>query len=388
MDYQSIIGKLESNDYHEVKKSIYSLITDDNFIKNIVRVRNPIVFDRFIKMCEFKIDTSIIYEERNKFVRREIFKLNKDNIYEYFGINNLEESRKEIIANRYLTEYIVNYYFQDNFYNLLCNFRQMTKYLSITNKKLVNEDHLRIYQQFIDLIHYSIPKKIKFFESHLKDDLMSMFYDDITIVREDSHKSLVDKSLKLNKSNGIYQDKLSKKNGVPIYYLNGEEFFGFVRRVSLKHDEKENDDYIYSRKNRLGYNFAYASSYDIGIIENDSESVLLYYDDIDYRNIMYVHHTDMASGIMIKQNDYVSHKENEIVTPNELASHTINYSDVYIKPGSNGIMPSALICCDVLTEEDIAFAKSYNLSILLVNTKKYKRVKSFRDDLDSCSYVI
>ena len=386
--YQEVFNKLNSDEYYRLKTDIMKLINDSIFLKKIIEIHNPIIFDRFIKMCEFKIDTSGIYELRNKFIKKSIWELNQDNIYHFFELDNLEESRKKVIANRYLIEYIISYYFQDNFYNFITNFYIMTSYLSYSQKALVNEAHIKIYKNFVDLKDISMEDKVRLFTQYLNDDLMSMFYDDINIVREDSHKELVNSALKLNKNNGLYQNDLSNKYGIDVYYLNGEEFYGFVRTLSIKSSNLTSDDYVFSKKRRLGYSFSYISNRNIGTMDYYGKNVLLLYDNIDYRQIMYVHHTDMHTGKIDKLDTYLTDKENEIVTPSKLISNTIDYNEIYIKSKDDGIKPTALVCYNVIKEEDVVFAKKYNLSILLINKEKYQRYDTFLDDIDRNTYVL
>ena len=100
---------------------------------------------------------------------------------------------------------------------------------------------------------------------------------------------------------------------------------------------------------------------------------------------MYVHHSDLHAKKMEVQNDYLSEKENEIITPSSLIAHTNNYNEIYIvdKP-----KPKALVCYNTITDNDIAFAKKYNLSILLMNREKYKSYVTYDDDYMDNTYVI
>ena len=234
MDYQNIINMLKSDDYYKVKDNIKSLINNLGFIEKITRINNPIVFDRFIKMCEYKMDTAVICEERNKYVKKVLLNLKEEDLCNYFDLE--EEKRK--VADRYLIEYIVFYYFGDNYYNFMTNFYQMLNYLRHTNKDLIDKENISIYQEFVNLRNMSFKDKIGFFKLFLNDNhLMEMFYDDITKLREESHKELVDKSLKLNQDSDLYQVDLSRRFGVPVYYLDGAEFYGFVRCLSVKSNE-------------------------------------------------------------------------------------------------------------------------------------------------------
>ena len=251
------------------------------------------------------------------------------------------------------------------------------------------EDHLTIYKEFVDLKIMSLTDKIGFFKLLLNNrGILEMFYDDFAIVREDSHKELVNSTIKLNKNSDLYQRDISEKLNVDIYYLDGEEFFGFVRCLSVNKDDlSDHYDYVYSNTNQLGYSFSYIGDKNIGTIDYDGKSVALFYDDIDYKNIMYVHHADLHAKKMKIQDDYLSVKENEILLPENLIAKTNNYNEIYIK-SDNGIKPKALICYDVISSNDISFARKYDLVILLINRKKYKRYETFDEDYNDFSYSI
>ena len=192
--YQSIINTLASSDYYIIKKDIYKLINDADFIKEIIKVHNPLVFDRFVKMCEFKMDTALLYEERNKFIKKTLLNLNKDDVLKFFELDSFDRNRDEKVANRYLIEYIIQYYFGDNYYNFMTNLYQMLGYLRGDNKDLVDSHNISIYKEFVDIKSASFEDKIGIFKLYLDSNLMEMFYDDMKTVREASHKELVDKT--------------------------------------------------------------------------------------------------------------------------------------------------------------------------------------------------
>ncbi len=389
MNYQDIINNLASDDYYKVKRVIYSLINDAVFIKQIISHPNPLVFDRFIKMVEYKMDTSLLHERRNNFIKKVFDGINSDNCYIFFGLDK-NNPRSNVIANRYLAEYIINYFFQDNYYNFMTNFYQMISYLSMTDKNIVDKNNINLYDQFVKIKDLSMEEKIDFFKKYVNDsNLMELFYDDMDLVKNDSHKQLVEASLKLNRDSELHELELSKKLGIDVYVLDGQEFYGFVRCFSLHSNNFTNqENYIYSKGNRLGYSFSYISNNNIGTTDYDEKWVTLFYDNIDYHDIMYVHHADLHSKNMINQDDYLSQKENEIVTPKGLMANTKNYNEVYIKAGSEGIKPTALICYDSISINEVAFATKYDLSILVINRQKYKRYETYDDDYDSYSYVI
>ena len=386
-NYQEIYDLLNSDDYYKVKKIIDVLINDSSFIKKITKEINPVVFDRFIKMCEFKIDTSEIYEKRKIFIKEIINNLNKDNAYFVFKLENKE--KKELLLNRYLIEYIISYYFEDNYYNFMTNLYQMVRYLQYSKKRIIDENHIKLYNSFVELNNVSFDRKIELFKDHLNDDLKEIFYDDISKVRDDSHYELVNRTIKLNHDNEIYNKDISEKLKIDVYNLDGEAFFGFVRCLAIPKGNLFNYyREVNGEEGRLGLSFSYIGDKNIGTIDYDGTGVTLFYDDIDYKNIMYVHHADLHSKRMRVQDDYLSIKENEIITPESLIYNTKNYNEIYIKSNGEGIKPKALVCYDKIDEKDIAFARKHHLSILVINRSKYKRFHTFDEDYDDYSYTI
>ena len=376
-DYSDILEQLASRDYRKVKKCCESLVNDSNFLKIIICINDPFIFDRFMKMNEYKIDTSSIYAERKKYIREALdIDVNKKNII--------------LMPDRWIVEYIICYYFEDNYYNFMANFYQMITYLTYTKKELVNKNNIDLYKEFVDLRNMSLMDKIGFFKLLLDNgNIMEMFYDDMNTVRTDSHKELVINSLKLTKDSDVYQKGISNRLGIDVYMLDGEAFFGFVRCFNIdRNDLSDHFAYINSTKERLGYSFSYISDKNIGTTDYNQKSVVLFYNDIDYKNIMYVHHADLHAKKMNEQDDFLSEKENEILTPHSLVAKTNNYNEIYIKSNNNGIKPTALICYDSISANDIAFADKYNLAILVINRKKYKRYETYEDDYDNYTYNI
>ena len=65
--YDDVIELLNSDDYYKAKESVLKLSNNEDFINQMITTHNPFVFDRFVKMLEYKVDTSKLYEERNTF---------------------------------------------------------------------------------------------------------------------------------------------------------------------------------------------------------------------------------------------------------------------------------------------------------------------------------
>ena len=372
----------------------------------MIPIVNPYIFDRFCKMIEYQMDTDLYYEARKKYIKKAL--LNQKNIgkLDYFDdINitnyhnflfcdnelsnvNLDNLNSQInyISNRWVNEYIISYFFRDSYYNFMVNLFQMVNYLGQTKKILVDSNHLKIYNQFRGLSNMSFSDKIAFFKKHVNCEYLEIFYDDMRKVKNDSYQVLVNSSIKLNHDSSIYNKDISNIKGIDIYYLKGEEFYAFVKTFAIQRNDKSNHyDHINLIDNSLGHSFSYISNNNIGTIDYLQKNVAILYDDIDFNNIMYVHHADLHSKKMATQDDYLSEKHNEILTPNALIAQTKNYNEVYI---IGKLKPKALICYGEITSDDYDFAKRYNLSILLINNKKYERYETYDEDYLNDTYVL
>ena len=382
--------KILSDEIDYSGKEYIDTINFNYYTELISKIKNPFMYDKLIKYLEYKYDTSRFNEERNKYIKKILLNQKNDNILDLFinvnidnfdkillfteeeksffnrNKNNFEKCLRHI-SNRWLTDYIVYYFFQDNYYNFTINLYQMVSYQYKINKDLIDLSHIKIYNEFNKINDLSLSSKIDLFKKYCNNgiNLMDLFYDDMRIIKNHAYKSMTSNSLKINKDSKIYDKELSNKYGLDVYYLNGEKFCAFVRGLGINRDDlSDNSDYINSNLNKLGYSFSYISDKNIGTIDYMQKNVVLFYDNIDYNNIMYVYHSDMFSGVLDAiQDRFVSNKVNEIHTPNSLISNTRNYNEIYIK--GNNIKPSALICYDDISNIDILFAKKYNLPILL-----------------------
>lgn len=368
-DYCDILEALASSDYYKVRNKCNLLVNDNLFLKMIVKINDPFVFDRFIKMIEYKMDTNILYENRCTYIKEVL--LSKD---------------ANTLPSKWISEYIIAYFFRDNYYNYMVNLFEMVSYISRVKKNIIDNSHIKIYSEFRGLNNASFEEKIDLFKKYMNSDLVTMFYDDMRNTKDDSYKELVNSSIKIEHDSNVYCKDISKNYGIDVYYLNGEEFYAFVKCFPInRNDLSDHRDYINLNDNRLGHSFSYIGDKNIGTVDYEQKKVVLIYDNIDYNNIMYVHHGDLHAKKMDIQDDYLSEKQNEITLPSKLIADTKNYNEIYI---TGKIKPKALICYDTITTDDILFAKKYNLSLLLINKSKYKRYESFDEEYEDNTYVI
>lgn len=342
------------------------------YLNKILKIDNPNLYDHIIKYMEYKYDVNVFEEQRKKYIEKKL-------------LNNQEVD----IRDEWCNQYIIQYFFGDNYYNFIINLYNMLAYYRSIDGNFISLENLKIYERFNNISKLTLNEKRELFREYYRKSnaIKEMFYDDMRKVKDRCYKRLVDRALKLNKDSNVYNQKLSNKYNVDVYYLNGEEFYAFVRTFSInRNDLSDKANYINSNLNRLGYSFSYISDKNIGTTDFEQKKVTLLYDKINPNNISYIHHADIHSSKRIKQDAYLSNKINELSSPNRLATMANGYNEVFIN--GNNIIPTALICYNNVTNDDILFAKKYNLSIVLMNTSKYQRSDGRYEDFFDSSYSL
>lgn len=344
------------------------LFDDEKVVKRIAYISNPMFYMHIIKILENRISIDKIFLKRKRFV------------------SLLFDDEKTIheIPNEWLKEYLANYFFDDYYRNFFKNYHQMRSYLLSVNQSLVNMDHLSFYESFSKINRLSSDDIILFFKNNCdKKDMQEIFYDDMRIVKDHCYKNLVSSSIKLDESKSLLNKEMSNKYNIPVYYLDGEKFYAFVRAYKIKRDDLSKEASYFNGASKYAVNFSYIGKENITIIGDYERNVVLLYDSIDPNDIMYVFHDD--SGMNIK-GDLVEHENtNELLDSKSLMLWTNYYNDIIIK-NNDRIKPSALVCLDKITDEDILFARKYQLSIVLINSKKYYLNNGFTDYMDRDSY--
>jgi hypothetical protein len=332
--------------------------------------------------------------ELNKLLTREIFLLELEIFPElyFFDQDNFYDERSNKLneyemAENMLLDLISNYFFDDYYRNVYLDIKQILKYIDLTNNDLIPQDRLTFYQAFNMLREYTADERIAFFKSYKNIDIMTQFYDDIRALKDQSYKSLVESCTQFTKDSSLYNKELSEQYGCEIYYLDGEEFFGFVRSDSTisKYDIDfssgeprvvECEQPTPERIARLGHSFTYIGKDDIQTFQHPNKKLTMLYRGIDYRTIAHVFHNDSWTSSTY---EYHSDYQNELHTPDSLLRESIKYPEIYISE-LNGIEPFALICLDEVSEWDVKFAKKNNMPIVVINSLKYER-KYEKEDL-------
>lgn len=403
------------------------LINDTHFTNKVASINSTRDYRTFINYIETQHDPSLIETKRKKYINKKILNLNyqaemldhyhecfidiesfiKCNqplniekiIYKHFNIFGVVELKRVIsniqmslfnkdideIKNILQTEsklelinMIIDYHFEDYPSNVLINIREMLNYQK--NNKVLNDNDISLYEEILNLDSYPISKIIKMHAKLLEIDVKAKFYDDYRKTKNDQLNDI--KNSCLNKETILqYENKdLSNKYGIPVYYLNGENFYALVKSFhTLGKDSIVNHTF---ETNADLPSFSLTSHNNLHTFYDPRTNINLIFTDFKAEQIFHTYPDDSFSSYDIKHKVtnyiYKMDSKDELTkrlpyTYNEIIYRTKNiYKDDDLNNRLINPRILGVYAYDEINETQLEFAKKNNLPIILVNTKKYQ----------------
>ena len=197
---------------------------------------------------------------------------------------------------------------------------------------------------------------------------------------------LINKSI-LNKENiGKYKnEELSQKCGVPVYVLEGSEFY--VLAKSLQVDKSEILDKNILSKTSDGASFTLDHSDKLKVYADTKIKYCIAYSGIPFRQLVHVFETDSYSHYCrnlktnLPKDTNGTNRINRLYTPKRLIESAIDYDELVIAEprgttdefdlSLNRPEEFAIYCYDDIADNDVVSAKENSLGIILVRTNCY-----------------
>ena len=332
--------------------------------------RNSQKFDEIVNKCFNFFGTS-----------REAYTVNTK-IWKYL-MSNDKDGLKEFLQNESnisLTNMIVDYHFEDVPYNFFLDVTQLCKFQEKEGRTLTDKD-LSIYQRLLKLDDLSFEEKMKLHKELMNEDWISKHYD---VFREAKNKAAtLIKEQMLNPSNiDTYLDKAeTEKAGVPIYVLDGQDFFAFVKSISLTKERViENSDMRFYVD---GSSFSLDGSKKLDTFQDPREYYNLIYGDFPIDQVIHMYPVDSYTKYIRNSTTKATSRVYELYTPTELVEKSTDYNEILLAQknhakigdelNDNLKLPTVLgiYCYDEITPNDIASAKNMGVGIVVVKTNKY-----------------
>lgn len=319
--------------------------------------------------------------ELNEFLKKE------DGIELEFNFWNLSQEEKmnylHKISNSNLSNYIIDYHFEENFYNIMYDLRELLDFYFSGNIN-IPEERLSLYEMIAHIDELLLEDKISLHENLKKYNMMELFYDDMAFARKIVHEAIKDYSLTMSEMSKYRDEKLSEEYGIDVFEVDDEPFFAVVKSRIHPGDDLP-----------TGHSFSLVGDGCVGTFVDPSDSTTFVYDADGLRGEQIVHVYPMDSFTMFKPFNFQEEATKRIETlmmPDELLYQSGSYNELLIlEQGSKKtdidvkiprLRRMALYCVDKISEKDVEVAKANGVGILLVKSKDYTKDKESISRID------
>lgn len=287
---------------------------------------------------------------------------------------------------------LIDRYFKDIPLNFLKNLNVMIQYNDSLNNKILDEKRTNIYKKILNFENLNYDERKELYYVCAKyENLVELFYDDYRKCRDNTYNNLIDLAINPKKMYNLLSIEKTKKYGVPIYELNGENFYAFVH---ITGPYKYNPNfYVEAWKEGLydSVSLSFIGNNNITTFGDPKESIAFGFSKLDYKRIIHLRNSDSFSNYN-SMDDCFSDYIQKMYTPANLIKETRGYNEIVYQEKSRNIkldtiVPDYVMCYDEVTDIDINVAKYYNLPIVLINTKKYKFNNKIIDVSESEKYI-
>lgn len=287
---------------------------------------------------------------------------------------------------------LIDRYFKDIPLNYLKNLNVMIQYNDSLNNKILDEKRTNIYKKILNFENLNYDERKELYYACAKyENLAELFYDDYRKCRDNTYNNLIDLAINPKKMYNLLSIEKTKKYGVPIYELNGENFYAFVH---ITGPYKYNPNfYVEAWKEGLydSVSLSFIGNNNITTFGDPKESIAFGFSKLDYKRIIHLRNSDSFSNYN-SMDDRFSDYIQKMYTPANLIKETRGYNEIVYQEKSRNIkldtiVPDYVMCYDEVTDIDINVAKYYNLPIVLINTKKYKFNNKIIDVSESEKYI-
>lgn len=329
---------------------------------------------------------AIIENERKMYVAKEINKLdilekkaNEEQSPSDKLLYLLKASKDNYKVNKRLEkniyEMVVEVLFKDIPYNFLANLRAVLDYY-LKNKPKIKID-FDLYNGIINFNKLSLDDRKEFFYKYKDLDCASDFYRIFRSIRNHSYDDINNNLFKFDK---CYNKEVSKKISHDTYYLDGDDFNLCIHatRLSFLKSKKDlwNSDANVISMSIIGFN-------NINYFRSDINNIIFGFNKLENDHIIHVSNTDSYS---LEETGTI--KIHSIYNTRDLINNTLGYNEIfYLEKNLKDFKPDFLVTYDKISDLQKAVADYYNLPIVVINTKKYKRKNDDNISSDDNNYL-
>lgn len=390
-DYRFLINNLsKSNDTSEItqaRKKYYNQEILNYNVENNMLERYYQLYQELPQIVESNIvDYEKVEEILNKYFN---FYGSGDNewyirrkLNEYIRSKDKETLKEFLVSesNLQLSNMIIDYHFEDIPFNFFLDIKQLLSFQQKENQILNNED-LEIYNKLINIDKLTYEEKIQLHNRLKQEDFISKNYDIFRTAKDKSASLIKEKILTKESVQKYYDKSLSSTYGVPIYVLEGQEFYAFVKSLYRK-------TFILTKEQMTsttdGGSYSLDGSAKLNTYKDPRTNYNIIFSDFPTNQIVHMYPVDSYSKYVRKSDSPATPRVNKLYTPQELVETSNDYNEIILSQPNELIhndelnnqltLPTilGLYCYDEISNFDIESAKNLGVGIVLVKTKAYK----------------
>lgn len=298
---------------------------------------------------------------------------NLNNIYDTNGIEGIYDHFKRLSENS-LSNYIIDYLFEENYYNIMIDIRELLNFYYRGNIAIPKE-RIEIYDRISNIDLLTVEEKQELFKYLKKFNMIEIFYDDMRMARYIVGEAIKEYSLSSETIKQYKDEKLSKQYGVDVYNMNDNFFFGIVKSGNHILDSLPAE-----------HSYSLIGTDGIATFSDPQDSSTFLYDSDDMNPEQLVHTFPFDSYTYYHPFEHSTNptkRVNRLLMPDELLNASPSYNEILIlergitEVGIESSIPElkriALYCLDEIRSQDIDVAKQNNVGIILINSDKYKQ---------------
>ena len=274
-----------------------------------------------------------------------------------------------------LSNYIIDYHFEENYYNIMLDMNELLQYYYDGNI-VINKERLELYEQLVNLDLLSNEEKYNLHNKLKNYNMMAIFYDDMRMAKDKVAEDIKEYSLDIESIQKYKNEELSKEYGIPVYVMDGDPFFGIVKTG------RRAEDYY-----PTGHSYSLIGDKGLNVFGNPDKANTYLYDAslLNKEQVVHVFPTD--SYTLYQPFHYrgeATMRVNALATPEALTTYSDSYNEIlvlekgkeetYMDESIPELQRIALYCIDNISQEAINEAKKTNSGIILVHSKKYNQV--------------
>ena len=361
------------NDYFkEQEDQIISGCNEDNLVSPYSEIRKAL-YGLSVASGSDEYRTSFL--EFRKMLRGIKAKDEFGEIYEKFNLEGFDRTFKylKILSDRMISNYIIDYHFEENFHNIMLDMREMLRFYYDGNM-VIQDERVQLYEKIANIDYLSLDEKKELHEMLKKVNIMEMFYDDMSMARHIVNEAIKEYSLTSESLQQYRDEKLSSELGVDVFNVNDEPFFGIVKTGRHPEDTLP-----------TGHSYSLVGRGGVAVYGDEKASSTFLYDAEELNPDQIVHTYPFDSFTFFRpfrlNETQASSKVNTLLMPEELVGISPSYNEILIlEQGTKQtdidkdipkLKQIALYCVDNISKKDVEVAKDKGVGIILVSSKKY-----------------